>query len=150
MYLVTYSNFIHNGHRGTAISSSVVWQSALLAYNFMSATIPALKGFMTRFATGGVGYTEDLSVAGASSGNSYRMRSLSRSRTKTKVILLPEGHPESKAHITAAPRPDRDSNLGVMRRGDDGTGDTVQESDSIISHNSRRIMIRKDWAVSRA
>ncbi|KAF2190330.1 hypothetical protein K469DRAFT_561378 [Zopfia rhizophila CBS 207.26] len=148
MHLKSYSDFIHSGDRGVAIATLVVWQNALLSYNFMSATIPTLKGFMIHFTTGGLGYTHDMSTiagsggGGTSSNHTYKMQSLSKVKAK---VALPQGYPESTTRVTSVPRcPQKDTGKAVRRVGD-GNGDWgKQESESIASHDSRKIMIRKD------
>lgn len=147
MHVITYAHFIRNGHRGVAITTPVVWQNVLLSYNFMSATVPALKGFMSRFTTGGMGYTADVSTHGTSSGNSYKMRSLSKS--KTKASLVPRSYPESATHISSEPQPLKRSPLSAVKRIKDESTDEIHESVSIASHESQKIMIRKDWEISR-
>ena len=103
MHFETYSSFIHHGDRGVAIVAPVVWQNALLSYHFMSATIPALKGFMTGFTTGGMGYTSGTisTLQGSGGNNSYNM--LSVPKAKPKVPLPPEGYPESATRVTSVP-----------------------------------------------
>ncbi|RYP08154.1 hypothetical protein DL764_002061 [Monosporascus ibericus] len=148
MHLKSYSDFIHSGDRGVAIATLVVWQNALLSYNFMSATIPTLKGFMIRFTTGGLGYTHDMStIAGSSGGgtsnnHTYKMRSLSKVKAK---VALPQGYLESTTRVTSVPLcPQKDTGRAVRRVKDGNGNGGKQESDSIASHDSRKIMIWKD------
>jgi hypothetical protein len=150
MHLTTYSDFIHHGYRGIAITAPVVWQNVLLSYNLMSATIPALKGFMKGFTTGGMGYTGDTCLEARSSGNSYKMRTIPKPKPKHKVALLPQDYPESAACVTSGPHPLEDSFPRAARTEDSPDGNNKQESDSIASHDSRKIMIRKDWEILRA
>lgn len=156
IHLSRYTEFVDDGYRGISIAAPVVWQNILLSYSFMSATIPALKGFMTNFITGGMGYTGDMSGGGGSSGNSnsYRMLTLnSEGRVKDKMTLLPEGYPKSTALVTSIPRTPEDSTRsGATRRTTQtqGSAENVQETESIASHDSQKIIIRKDWGIMRA
>ncbi|KAH6838431.1 hypothetical protein B0T12DRAFT_400779 [Alternaria alternata] len=69
-HLTTYSNFHDYNRQAIDIGPAAVWQNILLAYSYMSATLPALKGFYKEFATGGVGYTIDMSTSDGFSRNS--------------------------------------------------------------------------------
>ncbi|KAF2795956.1 hypothetical protein K505DRAFT_5699 [Melanomma pulvis-pyrius CBS 109.77] len=155
MHLSRYTEFVDDG-RGISISGPVVWQNILLSYSLMSATIPALKGFMASFITGGMGYTNDMSGGGGSSGNSnsYRMLTLnSEGRVKDKMTLLPEGNPKSTALVTSIPRTPEDSaRSGTTRRTTQTQcpAENVQETESIASHGSQKTIMRKDWGITRA
>lgn len=154
MHLLTYTSFINNSRPVIAIQPVVVWQNALLSYNLMSATIPTLKGFVKGFTTGGVGYTEDMS-AGRSSGNnttSFQLRSLSKS--KTKAALVPEGYTECEAQVTSVQRNPSGAGggrggLGAHEAPRERSRSNQEENASIVSYDSRRIMLKREWAVSR-
>lgn len=152
MHLIAYSEFNNHDRQAIDIAPAVVWQNALLSYNLMSATIPALKGFVSEFTTGGVGYTADMSVSGGKSGNSgnsdsYELRSLPKS--KTKVKLLPQGYPDSKARVTSVQRNTKRASSRVDRTSKDRSRSNQDEIESIASHDSRRIMIERGWEISR-
>jgi len=139
MHLLAYSEFINNKQPPISIVSTVTWQNVLLAYNLMSATIPSLKGFTQGFMTAGVslGYARDTTTSGGISGThqSYEMRALSKVRPISKVSLREQEYTESQSHATAV-----------------ASKDQVQcyheESASIASHDSRKIMIKREWKVS--
>jgi hypothetical protein len=149
MYLITYSDFHSHNHQAIDIVPGVVWQNALLSYNFMSATIPALKGFVKGFTTGGVGYTSGMSTSGGRSGDSdgYELRSLLKA--KTNVKLLPKGHAESKVRVSSAQRNPKAASSRVDRTTRDRSRSCQDETESIASHDSRRIMIQRGWEISR-
>lgn len=111
----------------------------------MSATIPALKSFMKDFTTGGVGYSEDLTGAGNKSGSSNSYNMLSLSKSKTEAGLLPDDYPTSAAHISSnrklGPASSREPNKAIA-------GGENQESESIASVGSKRILIRKGWEIT--
>lgn len=112
----------------------------------MSATIPALKGFMAGFITGGMGYTGDMSGGGGSSGNSnsYQMLALNtKGRANKNEELLPKGYPQSVAYVTSIPFGAGDGEGSRSRR-------AISEQESIRSESSQKIIIKKDWGVSRA
>jgi hypothetical protein len=149
MYLITHSNFHTHNRQAIDIVPAAVWQNALLSYNFMSATIPALKGFVKGFTTGGVGYTTDMSTSGGRSGysDSYELRSLPKS--KTNVKLLPKGYPESKVLVSSVQRNSKTASSRVDRTRRDRSRSCQDEIESIASHDSRRIMIERGWEISR-
>ncbi|KAJ8117396.1 hypothetical protein OPT61_g1387 [Boeremia exigua] len=149
MYLVTFSNFTMKRQSATLVAPVVVWQNVLLSYNLMSATIPALKGFVKGFTTGGVGYTGDMSISGGGNGsrNTYELQPLSSAGGV--VGLVPEGYPESKARVTTRERHPKVASSRLHK----STGDKIigndDESASIASYNSQQIMIRRHWEISR-
>ena len=153
MHLIQYKSFIRDDHPSIAIYRPLVWQNALLSYSFMSATIPALKGFMTQFITRGVFVTPTTTGQG-SSGNSYQMMSLNKSTGKDKngapkkapidASLLPGGYPESMAVVTSAP-----GETSRSKRRLTTASDSIRDTDSIITQDSQRIIIKKDWRISR-
>jgi hypothetical protein len=111
----------------------------------MSATIPALKGFMSGFITGGMGYTGDMSGGGGSSGNSnsYQMLALnSKERANKDAELLAKGYLQSVAYVTSIPSGTEDGEGSRSRR-------AASEHESIRSESSQKIIIRKDWGVVR-
>jgi hypothetical protein len=117
----------------------------LLSYSFMSATIPALKGFMSGFLTGGMGYTGDMRTGGGSSGNSnsYKMLRLdSKGKTITEG-LMPKGYPNSVAYVSSIPFGAEGGQESRSRR---ATG----ENESIASESSQRIIIRKERGATRS
>ena len=112
----------------------------------MSATIPALKGFMSGFITGGMGYTGDMSRVDGNSGNSnsYQMLALnSKGGANKNEELLPKGYPQSVAYVTSIPFGAGDGEGSRSRR-------ATSDHESIRSENSQKIIIRKDWGVTRA
>lgn len=150
MHLITYSDFHSHNRQAIDIAPAVVWQNALLSYNFMSATIPALKGFVKGFTTGGVGYTTDMSMSGGRSGksDSYELRSLPKS--KTNVKLLPKDYAESKVRVSSVQRNPQAASSRVDRTTRDKSGSCQEdEIESMASHDSRRIMIERGWEISR-
>jgi hypothetical protein len=149
MHLINYSDFHSHNRQAIDIVPAVVWQNALLSYNLMSATIPALKGFVKGFTTGGLGYTTDMSTSGGRSGNSdsYELRSLPKS--KTRVKLLPKGYAESKARVSSVQRNLKAASPRVDRTTRDRSRSCQDEIESIASHDSRRIMIERGWEISR-
>jgi hypothetical protein len=123
MCLLTYSDFINDRQPAIRIVSTVAWQNVLLSYNLMSATIPSLKGFTKEFMTAGVslGYAREGGTTGASgTQRSYELQSLKRSNMSSKVSPLAK----------------------------DGSWCCHEESASIISHDSQKIMIKQEWTVS--
>ncbi|PVI00586.1 hypothetical protein DM02DRAFT_614240 [Periconia macrospinosa] len=149
LHFETYSDFIHHGDRGVAIATPVVWQNALLSYNFISATIPALKGFMRGFTTGGMGYTAGTisTLQGSGGNNSYNMRPVPKA--KPKVPLVPEGYPESATRVTSVPLAPKNSSSRARGRSTKGPSDDNRETRSIASHDSQKILIQRDWEISR-
>jgi hypothetical protein len=143
MYLITYSDFHSHNRQAIDIVPVVVWQNALLSYNLMSATIPALKGFVKGFTTGGVGYTTDMSTSGGRSRNddSYELRSLPKS--KMNVKLLPKGYAESKVRVSSVQRNPKAASSRVDRITRDKLRSYQDETESIASHDSRQIMIER-------
>lgn len=125
-YLMAYSVFIRSGNRGVALSPPIVWQEILLGYSLMSTTIPCLKGFVSQFTTGGMGYTEDLSTG---YGASYQMDSIKskasalKSTTSGSLILRPDPV-EYSAYAEYWQK-------------------TNQEDGSIHTESSRRMIIQK-------
>lgn len=150
MHLVTFSDFTANTRPATHIASVAVWQNALLSYNLMSATIPALKGFVKGFTTGGIGYTKDMSTPSGGSGNNndYELRSLSGSPKKVKVV--PEICPKSKVRVTTKERNPKAASSRIGKITGEKTHSNKDRSASIASGNSRQILIRQDWEISRA
>lgn len=127
---------------------TAAWQSVLLSYNLMSATIPSLKGFTQGFMTAGVslGYARDTTTVGASgSHHTYEMRSLSKS--KSRAAVSPQESAESQLHVTSVQRnPNRKSTkTTITPRGE--TQCQHEESASIASHDSQQIMIKREWNV---
>ncbi|KAF2713002.1 hypothetical protein K504DRAFT_461591 [Pleomassaria siparia CBS 279.74] len=150
MHLFSYTEFVHKKGTGVSIAAPVVWQNVLLSYNFMSATIPTLKGFVAAFLTGGIAYSGDISSSGGIGGscenrNSYRMLSLSK-KGNTSTGLLPEGYPESTAFVTSIPA---EGLSKTVRRPREGSRGNVTDNESIASYESQQIIIRKDWGISR-
>ncbi|CAN9137313.1 unnamed protein product [Alternaria sp. RS040] len=125
MHLITHSKFIDSHQPAMSIVPTAAWQSVLLSYNLMSATSPLLKGFTEGFMTAGtsLGYVQEGATTGGGSGTlgSYELRSLTKTKSKPTA---------SKAT----------SNDDLRY---------YNENASIASHDSRRIMIKREWKVSR-
>jgi hypothetical protein len=149
MHFITYSDFIKHDSQAIDIAPAVVWQNTLLSYNLMSATIPALKGFVKGFTTGGVGYSRDMSVSGGgnASGNSYELRSISKSRTR--VRLVPQDYAESQVQVTSVQRTPQGASSRLDKTSRERLRSDHDETESITSFDSNRIMIKRDWEVSR-
>jgi hypothetical protein len=141
MHLITYSEFHSHNRQAIDIVPAVVWQNALLSYNFMSATIPALKGFVKGFTTGGVGYTTNMSLSGGKSGNSgsYEMQSLPKS--ETKLELVPKDYGESEVEVSSVQRNPRSAASKVDRTTRNRSRSCQDEIESIASYNSRQIIL---------
>jgi hypothetical protein len=116
----------------------------LLSYSFMSATIPALKGFISGFITGGMGYTGDMSTSGGGSGNgnSYKMLRLDSKGKAVAEGLVPRGYPNSAVYVSSIPFGAEGGQESRSRR---ATG----ENESIASESSQRIIIRKERGATR-
>jgi hypothetical protein len=116
-----------------------------LSYNLISATIPALKGFMRDFTTGGLGYSKDLTGGGHRNGSSTSYNMLSLSKSRTEAGLLPEEYPASVARVSSGPKLGSADSKGLKNA---TVGVKNQESESIASMGSRRILIRKGWEIT--
>jgi hypothetical protein len=148
MHFISYTDYIKHDRQAIDIAPAVVWQNALLSYNLMSATIPALKGFVKEFTTGGVGYSKDMSMSGGNaSSNSYELRSLSKSRTK--VRLVPQDYAESEVQVTSVQRTPPGASSRLDKTSREKLRSDKDETDSITSFGSHRIMIKRAWEVSR-
>jgi hypothetical protein len=148
MHLLAYSKFTSRHQPAIDIVPTVAWQSVLLSYNLISATTPLLKGFTQGFMTAGVslGYLREGGTTGGGSGlsGSYELRSLTKSKSKTKSSqlnlttsepcdTLVQGNAKKQSMLTIAPK---------------DSSKCRKESASITSHDSRRIMIRREWEIS--
>lgn len=150
MHLVTFSDFVLDMRPATDIAPVVVWQNVLLSYNLISATIPALKGFVKGFTTGGVGYTRNISVSGGgdASHNSYELRPISLFRGRVK--LVPEDYPDSEVRVTTRERRPKAASSRAHKTTNERMRSHNDEIASIHSGESRQIMIKRHWEVSRA
>jgi hypothetical protein len=118
-----------------------------MTYNLMSATIPSLKGFTQGFMTAGIslGYATEGTTLGGLSGTyqSYQLRSMRKSKPSSRVA--PDEFTESQAIATTA---QVDPNQRSTRTNADGPRCYPDEAASIASHDSRKIMIKREWEVS--
>jgi hypothetical protein len=147
--MLAYSRFISSHQPATGVASTAAWQSILLSYSLMSATIPSLKGFTQGFMTQGValGYSERIPI-GTSYGTqrSYELQSLHKSRSRSQTP--PMEVTGSQVPATLVPRvPKRDTTgVGVVPK--DETQCYHEENASITSHGSQQIMIKREFHVS--
>jgi hypothetical protein len=148
MHLLAYSKFTSHHQPAIAIVPTVAWQSVLLSYNLISATTPLLKGFTQGFMTAGVslGYLREGGTIGEGSelSGSYELRSLKRSKSKTKSSQLNLTTSEPCATLVQG-NVKKQSMLNIAPKDSSKSG---EESASITSHDSRQIMIRREWEVS--
>ncbi|KAH7088146.1 hypothetical protein FB567DRAFT_332148 [Paraphoma chrysanthemicola] len=151
-HLIAYSKFINDQQQAIDITSVINWQNILLSYSLMSATLPTLKGFTEGFNTAGVslGYGRDGTTYGANSGThgSHELQTISRIRTRPKLVTNEDGLTESQPYTTAI---EQESNR-MSTRAESASKDQVNcyhdEGASITSHDSQRIMIKQEWKVS--
>jgi hypothetical protein len=150
IYLISYSRFINNRQPAISVVPTVAWQNALLSFNLMSATIPSLKGFTQGFMTAGVslGYAREGTTSGGMSGThqSYELRSLAKSQTRPKVP--PGDFVKSQASATSIRGNMKRDSIKPTVAAKDGPRCYHEESASIASHDSRQIMIKREWEIS--
>lgn len=150
MHLLAYSKFISSRQPAISIVPTVAWQRVLLSFSLMSATTPLLKGFTQDFRTAGgpIGYFRETVTTGGGSGTSrsYELRSLTKTKSKSKAS--PQDSITSQSRVTWA-------QLGNVKPKSTGLETALEddsrcyhESASIASHDSRQIMIKREWKVS--
>jgi hypothetical protein len=150
MYLLAYSRFVNGGRSAIHIVSTVAWQNALLSCNLISATTPTLKGFAQAFKTKGLSlaYARD-PVTGELSGaqTSFAMKSLTKSKSRPSVS---PDETTSQVHTTSVQgNLKRKSKMsGLASKAKDGMQCYRDESASIVSQESRRVMIRQEWEIT--
>jgi hypothetical protein len=150
LHLTTYSSFINHDRPLISITNTIVWQNILLSYSLMSCTIPTLKGFLKGLTTGGVGYTEDISgvrSSGNNNSNSYQLRSLPKANTK--ATLMPEGYTECEARVTSVQRSGGEQGSADEAAPRERSRSNLGDGGSVVSFDSQRIMLKREWAVSR-
>jgi hypothetical protein len=118
----------------------------------MSATTPLLKGFTQGFMTAGIalGYSREGTTAGGNGmSGSYQLRSLKSRESRPNV---PNGMPQD----VTKPQAYNTSVLGNARQKATGFATSSKddsrhdhESASIASHDSRQIMIKREWKISK-
>lgn len=150
-HFFAYSRFVEDRLPALGIVPTVVWQSILLSFSLMSATTPLLKGFTQGFMTAGIalGYSREGTTTGGngSSGN-YQLRSLRRTESRANV---PNGMPQDVTKPQVYDTSIQGNAKHKATRPKSSSTDKSQqycESASIASHDSRRIMIKREWRVS--
>jgi hypothetical protein len=150
MHLITHSKFIDSHQPAMSIVPTAAWQSVLLSYNLMSATSPLLKGFTEGFMTAGtsLGYVQEGATTGGGSGTlgSYELRSLTK--TESRVKSSPSDATNSQPRAARVQWNTRSKPTASKATSNDDLRH-YNESASIASHDSRRIMIKREWKVSR-
>lgn len=146
MHFLAYLKFMDNYQLAIDIVSTVTWQSILLSYSLISATTPLLKGFTQGFMTAGIalGYSREGTTVGSSgTSGSYQLRSLTRPKAKSNM-------PKSMLRDVIKPREHESLVLGNTKQTSIGykTSQEDYESASIMSHDSRQIMIRRECKVT--
>ena len=149
IHLITYSKFINNHQPAINIVSTVAWQSVLLSYNLISATSPMLKGFTEGFMTAGtsLGYVQERITTGGGSGVSggYELHSLTKTKSRSKISQPDVANSQSQAvhfewNTKSLPKASKRTSKDDLR--------CYNESASIASHESQRIMIKREWKAS--
>lgn len=150
MHLITHSKFIDSHQPAMSIVPTAAWQSVLLSYNLMSATSPLLKGFTEIFMTAGtsLGYVQEGATTGGGSGTlgSYELRSFTK--TKSRVRSSPSDATNSQPRVAQVQWNTRSKPTASKATSNDDLRH-YNESASIASHDSRQIMIKREWKVSR-
>ncbi|KAI8935586.1 hypothetical protein NX059_008152 [Plenodomus lindquistii] len=149
MHLTAYSRFIISNQSAISIVLTAAWQSVLLSYNLMSATSPLLKGFTEGFTTAGtsLGYVQEGVTTGGGSAisGSYELRSLTRAKSRLKISPSDAADSELRnAQVQWNTKP----NSKALETTSKDDLRHYHESASITSHDSRRIMIKREWKVS--
>ncbi|USP80150.1 hypothetical protein yc1106_07424 [Curvularia clavata] len=150
MYMLAYSDFAQNGQSAIQIVSTVAWQDTLLSYSLISATTPILKGFTQGFKTTGLSlaYARDPTTGEVSGAQtSFELRSLTKWKSRTKAA--PQDT-TPQAHTTSIQgRSKRKSKMTTLAsKAKDGVQCYQDESASIVSQESRQVMIRQEWEAS--
>lgn len=150
MYMLAYSKFTNHDQSAIQIVSTVAWQDTLLSFSFISATTPILKGFTQGFKTTGLSlvYARD-PITGEVSGaqTSFKLRSLTRAKRKSKASIHNTTPQVNTTSIQG--RSKRNSKMMTLSpKGQDGAQCYHDESASIVSHESRQVMIRQEWEIS--
>lgn len=150
MYMIAYSGFTKHSQSAVQIVSTVAWQDTLLSFSLISATTPILKGFTQGFQTTGLSlaYARDPTTGEVSGAQtSFELRSLTKWKSRTKAT--PQDT-TSQAHTTSIQgRSKRKPKMKILSsKTKDGAQRYHDESASIVSQESRQVMIRQEWEVS--
>lgn len=150
MYMLEYSDFTKHGQSAIQIVSTVAWQDTLVSFSLISATTPILKGFTQGFRTTGLSlaYARDPTTGEVSGAQtSFELRSLTRWKTKTKATSQ---EPTPQAHTTSIQGHSKGKSkmTALASKAKEGVQCYHDESASIVSQESRQVMIRQEWEVS--
>lgn len=149
MHLLAYSEFVRSRQPAIDIASTVAWQNVSLSYSLISSTTPLLKGFTQGFMTAGLSLVrvpERTTNGDSQTTQSHELRSLPSLNAGSKAYS--QDLPVSRFQTTSLQgNPNRRpkklklvaSNTSECQR---------DESASLVSHDSRSIMIKREWEIS--
>lgn len=149
MHLLAYSKFVGNHQFAIDIVSTVAWQNVSLSYSLISSTTPLLKGFTQGFMTAGLSLVrvpEATTNEDSQTNRSHELRSLPSLSAGSKACS--QDLPMSRfrtASLQGNPKK-RSKKLNLVAS--NSSECQLDESASLASHDSRSIMIKREWEIS--